>query len=267
MLLVSSAPDGPEFSGDSPLPDTPHKTGMNPTPPQTRATIDEMLKEKEQGEVLPKKDARQKKKRKEKKPEAEKHRKPLAELWNEEEEERREKEAKETWRASAGRRQEAVEERKLNVEEENLRDKGRAWELEAEERNLLRAMQEVLEAMESREEEEEEEKVWLRGDVFEMPESHTEEEIPPLLEPEEEAMGGAPSLPAGCTISDTTVTCENAKLTGIPPLSLPELKELSLEGKHLHAGQKSAACLPPATLLRRNFQKQGHLVQKSAPRL
>ncbi|XP_023655483.1 extracellular matrix protein 2 [Paramormyrops kingsleyae] len=230
-VCMDLAPDSPEISGDSPLPDTPHKTGMNAAPPQTRIRTDEMLKEKEQGEVLPKKDARQKRKRKEKKPEAEKHQKPLAELWNEEEEEQREKEVKETWRVEAGRRQEAVEERKLEVEEENLRDKGRREELEAEERNLLRAMQEVLEAMESREEEEEEDKVWLRGDVFEMPEeSHTEEEIPPLPEPEEEVMGGAPSLPAGCTISDTAVTCENAELTSIPPLSLPELKELSLEG-------------------------------------
>ncbi|XP_048877953.1 extracellular matrix protein 2 [Brienomyrus brachyistius] len=225
------APDGQEISGDSPLPDTPHRIGMNPVPPQTHITVDETVKEKEQGEALQKKDARQKRKRKEKKPEAEKHRKPMAELWNEEEEEQREKEVKETWRVEAGRRQEAVEERKLQMEEENLRDNGRRGELEAEERNLLRAMQEVLKAMESREEEEEEEKVWLRGDVFEMPEeSHTEEEILPLPEPEEEATGGTPSLPPGCTISDTAVTCENAKLTSIPPLSLPELKELSLEG-------------------------------------
>lgn len=41
------------------------------------------------------------------------------------------------------------------------------------------------------------------------------------------------SLPKGCTVSDVIVTCDNAKLTYIPPLSIPELKSLSLEGNEI----------------------------------
>lgn len=40
-------------------------------------------------------------------------------------------------------------------------------------------------------------------------------------------------LPQGCDISDVTVSCENAKLQHFPPLSIPELKSLSLEGNNI----------------------------------
>uniref|UniRef100_A0A3Q3WYY7 VWFC domain-containing protein n=1 Tax=Mola mola TaxID=94237 RepID=A0A3Q3WYY7_MOLML len=40
-------------------------------------------------------------------------------------------------------------------------------------------------------------------------------------------------LPPGCDISDVTVTCDNAKLMYFPPLSIPELKSLSLEGNNI----------------------------------
>ncbi|KAK1900756.1 Extracellular matrix protein 2 [Dissostichus eleginoides] len=40
-------------------------------------------------------------------------------------------------------------------------------------------------------------------------------------------------LPPGCDISDVTLTCDNAKLTYFPPLSIPELKSLSLEGNNI----------------------------------
>ncbi|KAG7226834.1 hypothetical protein INR49_014183 [Caranx melampygus] len=40
-------------------------------------------------------------------------------------------------------------------------------------------------------------------------------------------------LPPGCDISDVTLTCENAKLIHFPPLSIRELKSLSLEGNNI----------------------------------
>ncbi|KAF6737642.1 Extracellular matrix protein 2 [Oryzias melastigma] len=48
---------------------------------------------------------------------------------------------------------------------------------------------------------------------------------------EEEENRGA--LPPGCDISDVTMTCENARLAHFPPLSIPELKSLSLEGNNI----------------------------------
>ncbi|XP_049895117.1 extracellular matrix protein 2 [Epinephelus moara] len=126
------------------------------------------------------------------------------------------------------------------------------------------------EVEEAQEEVEEEEEVWLRGDVFEMlPKEPEEPEEPDLLpapiprppaateyelkeveaeveemeeaeeEEEEEEEGeerkvviveSSRGLPPGCSISDVTLTCDNAKLTYFPPLSIPELKSLSLEG-------------------------------------
>lgn len=40
----------------------------------------------------------------------------------------------------------------------------------------------------------------------------------------------APALPSGCSTSDTTVSCINAKLTRIPPISDPDLTSLDLTG-------------------------------------
>ncbi|XP_041749072.2 extracellular matrix protein 2 [Coregonus clupeaformis] len=88
----------------------------------------------------------------------------------------------------------------------------------------------------------------LRGDVFQMfPEESTEEDVipPPLAKPTEkqEEDGGEEwgvvvprpgnALPLGCDISDVILTCENAKLTNFPPLNIPELKSLSLEGNDI----------------------------------
>uniref|UniRef100_A0A8C0IQT8 Extracellular matrix protein 2 n=1 Tax=Chelonoidis abingdonii TaxID=106734 RepID=A0A8C0IQT8_CHEAB len=60
----------------------------------------------------------------------------------------------------------------------------------------------------------------LRGDVFGMP-SRFPIPVPPAE---------IPPLPTGCSISDTTVSCINAKLTQIPPITDPELTSLELEG-------------------------------------
>ncbi|NXD95347.1 ECM2 protein, partial [Chaetorhynchus papuensis] len=44
---------------------------------------------------------------------------------------------------------------------------------------------------------------------------------------------GAPPLPSGCSTSDTTVSCINAKLTQIPPISDPDLTSLDLTGNSI----------------------------------
>ncbi|KAM9227801.1 Extracellular matrix protein 2 [Leptosomus discolor] len=43
----------------------------------------------------------------------------------------------------------------------------------------------------------------------------------------------APPLPSGCSTSDTTVSCINAKLTQIPPISDPHLTSLDLTGNSI----------------------------------
>uniref|UniRef100_A0A4W4EXR5 VWFC domain-containing protein n=1 Tax=Electrophorus electricus TaxID=8005 RepID=A0A4W4EXR5_ELEEL len=99
--------------------------------------------------------------------------------------------------------------RKQLEEQERYKDKElRRLQEEAEERAAAKAQQR-LRAVDHDEEEEREQVVWLR-------------DIPPLPTPY--------TLPQGCTISDVIVSCENAKLTSIPPLSIPELKSLNLKG-------------------------------------
>ncbi|NXE15117.1 ECM2 protein, partial [Lophotis ruficrista] len=61
--------------------------------------------------------------------------------------------------------------------------------------------------------------------AFRIP-SHFPIPIPPIE---------APPLPSGCSTSDTTVSCINAKLTQIPPISDPELTSLDLTGNSITA--------------------------------
>ncbi|NXE75915.1 ECM2 protein, partial [Cochlearius cochlearius] len=60
-------------------------------------------------------------------------------------------------------------------------------------------------------------------DMFRMP-SHFPIPVPPIE---------APPLPSGCSISDTTVSCINARLTQIPPISDPDLTSLDLTGNSI----------------------------------
>ncbi|XP_071350961.1 extracellular matrix protein 2 isoform X1 [Trachinotus anak] len=162
------------------------------------------------------------------------------------------------------RRQEEEDRRQKEAAEKEAREKER--KLEEERRRQEEILREELLALVEEEEEErqeeEEEEVWLRGDVFQMPPKEPEEpEEPDLLpapiprppavtedelrevEPEEfeeegeerevEVVVNRGGLPPGCDISDVTLTCENAKLNHFPPLSIPELKSLSLEGNNI----------------------------------
>ncbi|KAK2915441.1 hypothetical protein Q8A73_006035 [Channa argus] len=191
------------------------------------------------------------------------------ELRKELEEERRRQEEEDRKQKEEAEREAREKERKLEEERREQEDNEREELLALAEKEQERQE----EAEEERQEEaEEEEEVWLRGDVFKMlpePEEPEEpdlvsvpipgppvvtvelkeleteleveeaEEVEEAVEVEEEGeerevvAGDRGGLPPGCDISDVTVTCENAKLTHFPPLSIPELKSLSLEGNNI----------------------------------
>ncbi|XP_054640303.1 extracellular matrix protein 2 isoform X2 [Dunckerocampus dactyliophorus] len=173
--------------------------------------------------------------------------------------EKKEQEERQNTIAEERRRQEeAALQLQVEKEEEDRRRteaaEKEAWKREKKLRdNILR---EELQAAE------EEEEVWLRGDVFQMPPKEEEEPeelhlLPaPIPRPpaatedelkdkeaeveegerrkeEKEEVLNRGGLPQGCELSDVTVTCDNAKLTYFPPLYMPELKSLSLEGNNI----------------------------------
>ncbi|XP_073208452.1 extracellular matrix protein 2 isoform X3 [Lepidochelys kempii] len=201
-VLNISLDDTPEISGASPEPNDPSDP-MLLQPLRTQAEMDELLRrEKEELEgrekEIHKKDD-EKRKRKENKSQEEKkkhdyeaHQKEEEEISRREEEKRR-----------------AYEEEELQIEKEE-EEKRKGNELPEQERKQQK----------SEEEEEEEDEHILRGDVFRMP-----PRFPIPVPPAE-----IPPLPTGCSISDTTVSCINARLTQIPPITDPELTSLELEG-------------------------------------
>ncbi|KAM4613150.1 extracellular matrix protein 2 isoform 3-T5 [Polymixia lowei] len=199
---------------------------------------------------LKKKDEERKMRRKLRKEQAERQRALVEERRRKEEEALRlqvEKEEEE-WRRQLEeeeRRRQAEDRRMKEAAEREAREKER--KLEEERRRQEELLRDKLMALE---EEEEEEEVWLRGDVFQMPPTEPEEPDlqpaplprPPMLldneeeeeeEEEEVVVSNRAGLPPGCDISDVTMTCENAKLNHFPPLAIPELKSLSLEGNSI----------------------------------
>ncbi|XP_068170909.1 extracellular matrix protein 2 isoform X2 [Antennarius striatus] len=251
-----------ELSGDSPAPNE-HNEHVAPL---TNEEIQQILwqeeEERRRQERLRKKDEARKKRRKQRKEQAERQRKIVEERRREEEEALRmqmEKEEEE-WRTQmeemARKRQEEEDRRQKKEAEREERENERKLE---KERRQERLREELL-ALVEEEEREREEEVWLRGDVFQMPDPDEPEEpetptlfpipipTPPTaeedelketeaVEEEEEeediARVNRRGLPLGCNISDVTVTCDNAKLIYFPPLAIPELKSLSLEGNNI----------------------------------
>ncbi|KAJ4940486.1 hypothetical protein JOQ06_026786 [Pogonophryne albipinna] len=256
-----------DLSGDSPVPNDPedHVT------PLTQEEIQKIIwreeeEHREEEERLKKKDEARKMRRKQRKGQAEKQRKIVEEKRREEEEELRlqvEREEAE-WRRlleeedrrrQEKRRQDEEDRKQKEAAEREAREAER--KLEEERRWQEERLREELLAFDQGEEEElheeVEEEVWLRGDVFVMPDKEAEEEpdlLPaPIPRPpaatedeleeaeeegeEKEVLVNRADLPPGCDISDVTLTCDNAKLTYFPPLSIPELKSLSLEGNNI----------------------------------
>ncbi|XP_016138139.1 extracellular matrix protein 2 [Sinocyclocheilus grahami] len=249
--VTVSVVDAPEFSGDPPAPNI---LGDPYTEISQNQRDKNVRLKKDEEERIRKKDAERKQRKKQKKEEAERQRKlKEAKEAREKEEELRRLREEEEERAAA-------EERRRRMEEQRRAEEDRARRLELEQREMMRALEETAEraqeGLRGDEATEDEDVVWLRGDVFQMPpvpptkaadptlllalQEPTEpgeedhelgEEEPEVVEEESEMV--TTLLPPGCLISDVTVTCENAKLTGIPPLSIPELKSLSLQGNEI----------------------------------
>ncbi|KAK7136807.1 hypothetical protein R3I93_016997 [Phoxinus phoxinus] len=244
-ICIDPVVDAPEYSGDSPVPN-------DLAEPYISQSQKDRQKKDEQ-ERIRKKDADRKQRKKQKKEEAERQRKlKEAKDAREKEDEQRRLREEEEERAAA-------EERKRRMEEQRKAEEDRARRLEMEQKEMMRALEEAAEraqeGLRGDEATEDEDVVWLRGDVFQMPpvpptraagppllglqeptepdEEDTEpgEEEPEVVEEESEMV--TTLLPQGCSISDVTISCENAKLTGIPPLSIPELKSLSLQGNEI----------------------------------
>ncbi|XP_015258067.1 PREDICTED: extracellular matrix protein 2 isoform X1 [Cyprinodon variegatus] len=255
-----------ELSGDSSVPSDPSE----PIIPLTQEEIQSILwreeeEHREEEERLRKKDEARKKRRRERKEREERQRKMVEERRREEEEALRLqlKKEEEEWRRQVEeeeRRQEderRIEQERRMEEERRRQEEERRREEEQRMEEERRRQQEEEQQREAKEEVE----VWLRGDVFQMPSEEelipspdptppavteelmeeaedieVEEEVTLQVEEEEEEeretwiRGG---LPAGCDISDVTMTCENANLNRFPPLSIPELKSLSLEGNNI----------------------------------
>ncbi|KAM4613146.1 extracellular matrix protein 2 isoform 1-T3 [Polymixia lowei] len=251
-VCMESVPDlSPDLSGDSPVPNDPSES----VTPLTQEEIQHILwreeeEHREEEMRLKKKDEERKMRRKLRKEQAERQRALVEERRRKEEEALRlqvEKEEEE-WRRQLEeeeRRRQAEDRRMKEAAEREAREKER--KLEEERRRQEELLRDKLMALE---EEEEEEEVWLRGDVFQMPPTEPEEPDlqpaplprPPMLldneeeeeeEEEEVVVSNRAGLPPGCDISDVTMTCENAKLNHFPPLAIPELKSLSLEGNSI----------------------------------
>ncbi|XP_066553951.1 extracellular matrix protein 2 isoform X4 [Amia ocellicauda] len=250
------------------LPEPNDPSELGPGPPRSQAEIEELLKKEEEDqqeeeERLRKKDEERKRRRKHKKLEEERQRQlmeerrrkeeELQERMEEEEEKQREKQEEEQKRLRDEQKKQEEEQKRREEEQERRREEVAAaaeedkkrrlqeegkqeegwWSRERErERELERTWEEETEEELEVDEDELEEEDWLRGDVFRVPpQPTTAEGITPLPPPSPE--GPVRTLPAGCVISDVTLSCTNAKLTNIPPLSDPELKSLSLEGNFI----------------------------------
>ncbi|XP_076865417.1 extracellular matrix protein 2 [Brachyhypopomus gauderio] len=247
-VCIDPVHDVSESSGDSPIPNDPsvldaavlHVPAQTTEHPRTGRYEVEVERHR-------KKDAERKRRKKQNK-EAERRRKQM-----EERERHKEEELRRLWEEEEERA--AAEEKRKRTEEHRRAEEDRTRRLEREQREMLRAFEEAAVKAQQRlraeggdDEEEREDAVWLRGDVFQMqPQVSAPADTPPLQTPpgpseaseeeegeeeegREESERITYSLPQGCTISDVIVSCENAKLTSIPPLSIPELKSLNLQG-------------------------------------
>ncbi|XP_074861909.1 extracellular matrix protein 2 [Carettochelys insculpta] len=199
IVLNISLDDTPEISGASPEPNDPSDPVLL-QPLHIQTEMDELFRqEKEKFKGREKKiHKKDNKKTKEKKSQEEKKRHDHEAHQKVEEELRREEER---------RRAYEKEELQIEKEEEEKRKENKHPEQERKQQKS----------------EEEEDEHILRGDVFRIPLRF------PIPEPPAET----PPLPTGCSNSDTTVSCINAKLTQIPPITDPELTSLELEGNSI----------------------------------
>ncbi|XP_056380010.1 extracellular matrix protein 2 isoform X3 [Hyla sarda] len=220
--------------------------------PHTQEEMDELLrKEEEMDELLrkeeenrvekkPKAGTPNKKKKKEKK-RLQKHNRRKTVSDDEAEhiqEEKRKAYEEEEMRIEAEERRKLEEEERKKKEEERRKKEEEdrreeevnrlAMERKQRERNEL-----DLEDDDDEDDEDDDEDYNLRGDVFRV----LRRRIPGSRRPTEIHH---PPLPPGCFISEITVSCSNAKMTRIPPISDPDVKSLDLLGNFIASIPKEA---------------------------
>ncbi|XP_073500423.1 extracellular matrix protein 2 isoform X4 [Phyllobates terribilis] len=208
----------------------------------SQTEMDELLRKENTNDDKEKpkeKVSKQKKKKEKKRPqkdntddEAERIQKERRKAYEEEEmrieaEERRKLEEEE-------KKKNEVEKKKNQEEERREEEVNRlAMERKQRERKEQGLEDDDEEEEEDDEDEDEDEDYNLRGDVFRV----SRRRIPGSRRPTEIHH---PPLPPGCFISEITVSCSNAKLTRIPPISDPDVKSLDLLGNFITSIPKEA---------------------------
>ncbi|XP_053577154.1 extracellular matrix protein 2 isoform X1 [Bombina bombina] len=219
-----------EFSGDSPEPNDPSDVNLMKSL-RTQEEMDELLRIEEEERQEEEKRIEAKEQQKRKKKEETKR--------QNEKKRRKEIEAEELATRLEEERRKANEEEELKLEEEmkkreEIRQKEEEDRREEEVERLARERKqrerEEREREDEDDEEEDDENYILRGDTF---------RVPSRSSPRRTQIHH-PALPAGCFISEITVSCSNAKLTGIPPISDPDVKSLDLLGNFITSIPKGA---------------------------
>ncbi|KAM4720876.1 extracellular matrix protein 2 [Rhinophrynus dorsalis] len=218
-----------EFSGDSPEPNDPSDLHFMMSP-KTQEEMDEFFRREEEKnleeeEIIEEENLKRKKKKEEQKRQKEEKRRQELEAEEKErnQEEKRKANEEEELRMEEEEQRKSEDERKRK-QEANLREE-ELNRLARERKQREREEQEQEEDEEDDEDEEDEDDI-LRGDVFRVPRRR----VPGSQRPIEHHH---PPLPPGCFISEITVSCSNAKLTQLPPISDPNVKSLDLVGNDI----------------------------------
>ncbi|XP_077132897.1 extracellular matrix protein 2 isoform X1 [Ranitomeya variabilis] len=229
-----------ELSGDSPEPTEPNDVILKKLP-YTLEEMDELVRKEDTNDdkEKPKGKVSKQKKKKEKKrlqkdntdDEAERIQKERRKAYEEEEmrieaEERRKLEEEEKKKNEA--------EKKKNQEEDRREEEVNRLAMERKQRERKeQGLEDDDEEEEDDDDEDDDEDYNLRGDVFRV----LRRRIPGSRRPTEIHH---PPLPPGCFISEITVSCSNAKLTRVPPISDPDVKSLDLLGNFITSIPKEA---------------------------
>ncbi|XP_075039117.1 extracellular matrix protein 2 isoform X2 [Mixophyes fleayi] len=236
-----------EFSGDSPEPNDPNDVVLMKLP-RTQDEMNEIFRKEleensEEEEWLKAEERKRKKKKEQKRRQNKENRKLELEAKEEEriQEERRRANEEEELRIEEEHRKKEEEMKKKEEERKKKEEEDREEEVR---RLVMERKQKEREKLdleededdgenEDDEEDEDDENNILRGDVFRVPRRR----IPGSRRPIDIHH---PPLPPGCFISEITVSCSNAKLTGVPPISDPDLKSLDLLGNFITSIPKEA---------------------------
>ncbi|XP_069823289.1 extracellular matrix protein 2 isoform X2 [Dendropsophus ebraccatus] len=215
--------------------------------PYTQEEMDELFRKEEENLVEEKPKGGIQKKKKKKRPlkhkvrktpsdeEAERIEEEKRKAYEEEEsrieaEEKRKLEEEQERKRKEEERKKKEEERRKKEEEDRREEEVNRLAMERKQRHReelgLEDDDEEEDGDHDEDDDDDDEDYNLRGDVFRVPRRR----IPGSRRPTEVHH---PPLPPGCFISEITVSCSNAKMTRIPPISDPDVKSLDLLGNFI----------------------------------